>query len=282
MLAVVSLKYGTAFKKVFGDPIVFSAFVHDVLGLEFRTEHVEHEHGFQPVYGHVDIKYDLFAEDPERRIIVELQHVREDDSFDRFLYYHLIGQAEQIQSAEKYRFRSTVYTLVVLTRMPHDPAMRFDLAFQQGDLQRLNGQLLGVYGHRLVFVNARGACAETPAPLRRWLNLIEDSLDEQVEETQYPEAPFQRALGLMERRKISPQEAFQLKDEAGWESAKQEAVAEGEARGKAEGLRAGVWDVCEVLGLVPTATQRAQVEAMNAEQLQVFREQLKQTRRWPE
>jgi len=89
-------------------------------------------------------------------------------------------------------------------------------------------------------------------------------------------------LGLMERRKISPQEAFQLKDEAGWESAKQEAVAEGEARGKAEGLRAGVWDVCEVLGLVPTATQRAQVEAMNAEQLQVFREQLKQTRRWPE
>ena len=182
-----------------------------MLGIDFHTDHVEQEHGFRPVYGHVDIKYDLFAEDTERRIIVELQHIREDASFDRFLYYHLIGQAEQIQSAENYRFPRTVYTLVVLTRQPKEPSLRFDIAFQNSDLQTIEGRLLVVYQHRLVFINARGIRPETPAPLRRWLELIEDSLDQQVDETRYPEGALQRALRTLERSQISPEEAFRLK-----------------------------------------------------------------------
>lgn len=278
MLDVVSLQYGTAFKKAFGDPVVFSAFVHDALGIEFHTDHVEQEHAFQPVYGRVDIRYDLFAEDTARRIIVELQHVRDDESFDRFLYYHLIGQCEQIQGADEYRFRRTVYTLVVLTRWPKDPALRFDVAYQNSDLQRLDGQPLNVYGHRLVFVNARGAGPETPAPLRRWLELIEDSLDQRVDETKYPEEALQRALRTVERTRISPQEAFRLKDEASWEIAKREARDEGEA----EGLRTAVLALCKVFGVVSTAAQHAQLEGAGTEELRALLQRLEQTRKWLE
>jgi predicted transposase/invertase (TIGR01784 family) len=243
MLDVVPLKYGTAFKKAFGDPEVFSGFAQAVLDIDVKVERVEQEHGFRPVYGQVDIKYDLFAEDPEKRLVIELQHVREDDSFDRFLYYHLIGQAEQIQGADDYRFRRTVYTIVVLTRLPSDPALRFDVAVQDADLRTLKGAKVGVYDHRLVFVNARALDSETPAPLRRWLEVIEDSLDQKVDETRYPEPLLQRVLRTIERSHLSPHEAFLLKEEAQWDSAKREARGEGKEEGlregKEEGLREG-------------------------------------------
>jgi hypothetical protein len=301
MLDVVPLKYGTAFKKAFGDPEVFSGFAQAVLGIDVQVDRVEQEHGFRPLYGQVDIKYDLFAEDPARRLVIELQHVREDDSFDRFLYYHLLGQAEQIQSADDYRFRRTVYTIVVLTRWPSDPALRFDVAVHDGDLRTLDGAKLGVYGHRLVFVNARGLRPETPAPLRRWLEVIEDSLDQKVDETRYPEPLLQRVLRTIERSHLSPHEAFLLKEEAGWESAKREArgegkeeglregeakgLREGEAKGlregEAKGLRTAVLDACELLGIAPTEAQRASLDAMGVSELEALRAALKQHRRWP-
>jgi hypothetical protein len=213
------------------------------------------------------------------------------------LYYHLIGQAEQIQSADDYRFRRTVYTIVVLTRLPNDPSLRFDVAVQDADLRTLKGAKLGVYDHRLVFVNARALEPETPAPLRRWLEVIEDSLDQRVDETRYPEPLLQRVLRTIERSHLSPHEAYLLKEEAQWESAKREArgegkeegrregkeegLREGEAKGEARGLRTAVLDLCEAFGLEPTEVQRAALEAMSAGELEALRTALKQQKSWP-
>jgi flagellar biosynthesis/type III secretory pathway protein FliH len=104
-------------------------------------------------------------------------------------------------------------------------------------------------------------------------------------------------LRTIERSHLSPQEAFLLKEEAGWESAKREArgegkeeglregkeegLREGEAKGKAEGLRAAVLDLCEAFGLETTDEQRAQLEAMGVNELEALRAALKQHRRWP-
>jgi predicted transposase/invertase (TIGR01784 family) len=269
MLDVVPLKYGTAFKKAFADPEVFSGFARAVLGIDVDVERVEQEHGFGPAFGRVDIKYDLFAEDARRRIVVELQHVREEDSFDRFLYYHLVGQAEQIQSADDYRFRRTVYTIVVLTRLPSTPSLQFDVAVHDSDLRDLQGTKLGVYGHRLVFVNARGLRPETPSPLRRWLELIDDSLDRQVDETRYPEPLLQRVLRTIEHASVSPQDAYLLKQEVMWENAKREArdegrrdgEARGEARGEAKGKAGALFAVLAARGLAVDEATRARVEA---------------------
>lgn len=265
MLDVVPLKYGTAFKRAFADPDVFSGFARAVLGVDIDVDRVEQEHGFGPAFGRVDIKYDLFAEDARRRIVVELQHVREEDSFDRFLYYHLVGQAEQVQSADDYRFHRTVYTIVVLTRLPSAPSLRFDVAVHDSDLRDLAGTKLGVYGHRLVFVNARGLRPETPSPLRRWLELIEDSLDRQVDETRYPEPLLQRVLRTIEHSRVSPQDAYLLKQEVMWENAKREARDEGKAEGRRDGevrgKAAALLTVLTARGLAVDDATRARVEA---------------------
>ena len=96
ILSVVPLFYGTAFKKAFSDPMAFSTLVKGALDIDFHPERIEQEHSFRPAAAHVNVAYELFAEDIEQRTIVELQHVRDDESYDRFLYYHCIGLAEQI------------------------------------------------------------------------------------------------------------------------------------------------------------------------------------------
>jgi HEPN domain-containing protein len=65
------------------------------------------------------------------------------------------------------------------------------------------------------------------------------------------------------------------------ETQRQEGLREGEARGKAEGLRAAVLDLCEAFGLEPTGAQRAQLEAMGVNELEALRAALKQHKRWP-
>jgi hypothetical protein len=68
------LRYGTPFRKAFSDPEVFSAFVRDVIGVEFEFTRIEQEKGFPAPVGKVDIRFDLYGEDLEHRAIVELHH----------------------------------------------------------------------------------------------------------------------------------------------------------------------------------------------------------------
>jgi hypothetical protein len=232
---VIPLRYGTAFKKAFRDPQVFSAFVRDILGIEFETSEVAQEYSFHPSVGHVNIRYDLFAEDASRRVIVELQHIRDDETFDRFFYYHLIGLVEQVQTSNDYRLRRTVYTVVVLTRLPSKEELQFDVAVQSSDLQTMEGKALGRFAHRLVFVNVRGLRPETPPGVRKWLELFEDSLDEEVEEEKYADPMLRKVIEEIKTERISPEERFQLKEEAVWEGTKraleeQRRAAEEQAR----------------------------------------------------
>jgi hypothetical protein len=57
---------------------------------------------------------------------------------------------------------------------------------------------------------------------------------------------------------------------------------EGEAWGKAEGLRAAVLDSCELLGVEPTGEQWARLGGTGAGEFEALRLALKQTRRWPD
>ena len=96
---------------------------------EVHTEYPE------PI-GFVKSKYDLFAEDKAQRIIVEIQQVKEEDFFDRFLYYHLI---------------STVYTIVILTSTPRDGSIDFSCAISDMNPINEHGKVVDVYPHRLLF-----------------------------------------------------------------------------------------------------------------------------------
>ena len=112
MTQVVPLRYDTAFKKAFSQPEIFCQFAEDVLGIKFQTDEVHRGYKFLEPIGQVDIEYDLFAEDPESRIVVEIQHVKEHHFYDRFLYYHLINLVEQVKNSKAYQFDRTVYTII--------------------------------------------------------------------------------------------------------------------------------------------------------------------------
>ena len=112
MTQVVPLRYDTALKKAFSQPEIFCQFAEDVLGIKFHTDEVHRGYKFLEPIGQVDIEYDLFAEDPESRIVVEIQHVKEHHFYDRFLYYHLINLVEQVKNSKAYQFNRTVYTII--------------------------------------------------------------------------------------------------------------------------------------------------------------------------
>lgn len=288
MLTVVPLRYGTAFKKAFSDPLTFSALVKGALDIDFTPGRIEQEHAFHPAVAHVNVAYDLFAEDEQRRTIVELQHVRDDESYDRFLYYHCIGLAEQIITSDSYKFPRKVFTLVLLTRWPSDVRLQFGRAVSAADPVTDEGRQLGVYEHRLVFINAKAPPTMLPEGLRRLMALVEDTLDGQVDETKYPDEVSQRILRQVAKSGLTAEENAALKDEATWEQARRESAAEAQARGKTEGLREGeralrtaICDLCELLMVELTDERRAHLAGLDLTGLEALRASLKQERKWP-
>ena len=123
MTQVIPLRYDTAFKKAFSQPDIFCQFAEDVLGIQFHTDEMHRGYKFLEPIGQVDIEYDLFAEDPESRIVVEIQHVKERNFRDRSLYYHL-----QVKNSKAYQFDRTVYTIVVLTSPYSESEIDFSVA----------------------------------------------------------------------------------------------------------------------------------------------------------
>ncbi len=204
MIEVVPLKYGAAFKRLFSQPDVFSRFAQDVLGMELQFDKVHTEYEYPEQIGFVRSRYDLFAEDTERRVIVEIQHVKEQDFFDRFLYYHLISMAEQVRGFAAYRFARTVFTIVVLTSVPRDGSVNFSCAVSDFSPIDERGKKVSVYPHRLVFLSPQQAGPDTPPAVRRWLDFIADSLDGQMEESSGGDAMFRRLIEEMRRQKIDP------------------------------------------------------------------------------
>lgn len=232
MVEVIPLKYGVTFKRVFSDPEIFSQFASDVLGFPVHVDQVFTEYEYPEPVGYVKIKYDLFAEDKAQRTIIEVQHIREDDFFDRFLYYHLIGLVEQVSSYYSYQFERAVYTIVVLTSQPQEKHLQFSYAVSNMNPTNEQGKQIEVYPHRLIFLGPRSVNEQTPPKVRPWLQLIADSLDSQVEATNYDSDLFQKIIERMRKHTLSPQELSDIKDEAAWEETKQNAMREGQRQEK--------------------------------------------------
>ncbi len=280
MVQVIPLRFGTVFKKAFSDTEVFSAFAGDVLGLPIRVDAVQQEYRYPAAVGPVNVTYDLFAEDTEHRLIVEVQHIRERDFFERFLHYHLVGIVEQVTSHATYRTARTVCTVVVLTTAPRDESLRFSVASSDMDPVNEKGARLGVYRHRLVFLNPRDINPDTPPAARRWLELFADSLDGQVEESLYPDPVLKRVIGAIRNDTISPDDLARLKDEAAWEETKREERDLGRAEGLRE-ARAAIVDMCELLGIALSPAQREHLASLDLDGLSQLRGHLKQHQAWP-
>jgi hypothetical protein len=71
MKQVAPLRYGVIFKKAFSQPDIFTAFVKDVLGIEFGCDAVETEKSFVQTIGNVKVEFDLYAEDKKIALLLK-------------------------------------------------------------------------------------------------------------------------------------------------------------------------------------------------------------------
>ena len=210
MKKVASLRYGVIFKKAFCNPAIFKAFVQDFFGIALDIDAVETEKSFDPPIGRVAARFDLFAEDKKNRVIVDIQHERYADHYDRFLHYHCAALLEQIVSSYDYRPPLRVYTLVVLTS--GDKHKR-DIVITDFAPKDLKGRPLGEIGHKIMYICPKYVTDETPEPYREWLLAIADSLDEEVEESNYHHPQIRKVFEFIEPDLVSPDERARMIEE---------------------------------------------------------------------
>jgi hypothetical protein len=209
------------FKKAFTDKIVFKAFVKDITGIEVEPDKIETEKAFQPKMGNINFKYDIFAEDLNKRIVIEIQKVEYDHNFDRFLHYHLQAITEQQRTSEDYTVDKTVFTIVVMTA-PYRVNDRTNEIYKDEVLisklnpKNLKGIERKIFNHQLIYLNPNYKGEDTPQNYRDWLDLIYESIHN-------PENPklntdnlgIKRAIEIVNFENISPEEWEEAKIEVG-------------------------------------------------------------------
>ena len=209
------------FKKAFTDKIVFKAFVKDIVGIDVEPDIIETEKAFQPKLGNINFKYDIFAEDVRKRIIIEIQKVEYDHNFDRFLHYHLQAITEQQRTSDDYSVDKTVYTIVVMTA-PYKintktrEFYKDEVLISNLNPKNLKGIERKIFNHELIYLNPNYKGEETPQNYRDWLDLIYESIH-------HPDNPdiniknegIKRATELMNYENISPEEWEESKIEVG-------------------------------------------------------------------
>lgn len=227
MIHVAPLRYGVIFKKAFGNPEIFMAFVKDVLGINIEITKVETEKSFRPPIGPVDSRFDLFAEDTKNRIVVDIQHDRLTDHYDRFLHYHCAAMLELTTRSETYRSPVRVYTLVVLTS---GDKHQVDIATIDFDPKDLKGNPLKEIFHKIIYICPKYVTDDTPIEYREWLQAIDDTLDETVDETKYKNPAIRKVFDCIEESQVTPQDRAKMKDESARSQAENEKIKELEAQ----------------------------------------------------
>jgi predicted transposase/invertase (TIGR01784 family) len=219
-MALARLDNEVFFKKAFTDKIVFKAFVKDIIGIDVNPDTIETEKAFQPKLGNINFKYDIFAEDVKKRIVIEIQKVEYDHNFDRFLHYHLQAITEQQRNSDDYSVGKTVYTIVMMTA-PYKinektrEIYKDEVLISSLNPKNLKGNERKIFNHELIFLNPNYKGEDTPQNYRDWLDLVYESIHN-------PENPqintanegIKRATQLIQQENISPEE---------WEEAKIEA-----------------------------------------------------------
>jgi hypothetical protein len=209
------------FKKAFTDEIVFKAFVKDIVGIDVNPDVIETEKAFQPKLGNINFKYDIFAEDTQKRVVIEIQKVEYDHNFDRFLHYHLQAITEQQRTSEDYTVEKTVYTIVVMTA-PYKinkqtrEFYRDEVLISALNPKNLRGLERKIFNHELIYLNPNYKDADTPTNYRDWLELIYESIHHPENPTlNATNAGVKRASELVSYENLSPEEWEQSKIEAG-------------------------------------------------------------------
>ncbi len=209
------------FKKAFTDPFVFRAFVKDIIGIEINPKKIETEKAFSPKIGNINFKYDIFAEDVEKRIIVEIQKIEYDHNFDRFLHYHLQAITEQQRTSEDYKVNRTVYTIVMMTA-PYridketNEIYKDEVLISKLNPKNLNGIERKIFNHELIYLNPNYRENDTPKNYKDWLDLVYESIhNSENPKINMKNKAIKKVSQIISYESITPEEWEQSKIEVG-------------------------------------------------------------------
>ena len=229
-MQVVPLDNSVIFKKLFRDPEILSAFFEDLTGirLNLKPEHIELEKKFTPPVGLIDIEFDIFAEDPQRRIIVEIQRIHYDNLLDRFIHYHFAAIMEMQRSYREYIPSRTVYTVIWLTSKASEPPFNQGVSRSHFQFESTNGTRSAEYPHRIYIVNPNYLDQSVPPPLSDWLKLVYESIKNPDDpEVNRERGIMEKALSLIAEEKITPTERAKIMDEKDYMRVRQRDKNEG-------------------------------------------------------
>jgi len=212
------LSNGTIFKKLFQEREILQAFVKDLIGIEIEPEKIEVEKRFEPAIGNIDIAFDIFADDPKHRLIVEMQRIKYDYHPDRFLHYFMAAILELAKSYRDYKLSRTVYTIVWLPRRVRDEMYQHDIITTCLDSQTNQGESLTFYNHKLYFLNPYYKNKHTPSGVADWMQLVLESIDNPRDpQVNIERDVIHRAATIIEDDGLSPQDRADLLDEVDYE-----------------------------------------------------------------
>jgi len=207
------------FKKAFTDKVVFKAFVKDIVGIDVEPEKIETEKAFNPKVGSINFRYDIFAEDTKKRVIIEIQKVEYDHNFDRFLHYHLQGITEQQRTSEDYSVEKTVYTIVVMTapyriNKKTNEIYKDEVLISSLNPKNLKGIERKIFNHELIFLNPNYKGEATPQNYRDWLDLIYESIHNPEEpKINLENQGVKRVSEVINMKNVTPEEMEMAKIE---------------------------------------------------------------------
>ncbi|WLE97308.1 MAG: hypothetical protein QTN59_00440 [Candidatus Electrothrix communis] len=132
-------------------------------------------------------------------------------------------------SSKNYRPPLSVFTLVVLTS--GDRHQR-DIAVIDLDPHDLAGNPLREVSHKVIYLCPKYVSEATPEPCREWLRAINDTLNEEVDESQYGEGVIQKLFEAIRRDHLSPEERARMIEEYNQEELQQTMFEEGAMEAK--------------------------------------------------
>ncbi|MDM8529202.1 hypothetical protein QUF58_13485 [Anaerolineales bacterium HSG24] len=216
-MRLAPLNNQVVFKKLFQDKEILCTFVKDLTGLDIDPERIETEKKFDPPIGHIDIELDIFAEDSAHRIIVEIQRIRYEDHFDRFLHYWLAAIIDLAKSHRQYELTRQVHTIVWLTRKAKDKRFQHDIVVTKLD-SSISGGTLSLYPHKLYFLNPFYPNEHTPPMVTEWFRLVVESIENPDNPNIVTERDvLHKAFKLISDDGLSPSDRATMIDELEWE-----------------------------------------------------------------
>jgi hypothetical protein len=89
----------------------------------------------------------------------------------------------------------------------------------------------------VLYLSPKHVTETTPEPYREWLKLIQDSLGEQVNESNYHKTEVLKVVSLIKTDGLTPQDRARMKDEYSQEEAFRKAKDEGFSSGIEKGAK---------------------------------------------